>query len=94
MRDDLADRKIKFSPDVRLGDVLTIAGVLVAGALAWSKTDARVTRLEEIAVRQETTNGRLEASIKENVTDLRSDIKEVAQTVRRIERGPRPGRDG
>jgi HAMP domain-containing protein len=93
MADELADRKITFSRDVRLGDLLTVIGVLLAGSFAWSKTDARVSRLEEIAVRQETTNGRLEASIKENVTDLRGDIKEVSQTVRRIE-SRRQGRDG
>lgn len=86
MRDDsLADRKLHFVPTVRLGDLLTVVAFLLAGTVAWSKNDARVGRLEEIAARQETTNSRIEQSVDKARGELREDIKEVSNTVRRLE---------
>lgn len=80
-------RKPRFSPHIGLGDVLTMLTVVVTVLSPWYNREARVERLEEIAVKQERTNGELKSSIKETHLELRNDIKEVAATVRRIEVG-------
>lgn len=82
---DRRDADASFFARMRPGDWITIGILTVGGVITFNKMDARLARLEEMWVQQSATNGKLEASVERVHSDLRSDVKEVANTVRRLE---------
>lgn len=74
-----------FLSKIRPGDWLTLASLIIAAFVTWNKMDLRLSRLEEITAQQQQTNAKLEQAIKETTSDLRSDIKEISTSVRRVE---------
>lgn len=79
---------------MRPGDWITVVLLVGGSIVTWNKMDARLARLEEIAVDQSHTNAKLELSIKESAGDLKADIKEVSASVRRVETQMLKGRPG
>lgn len=79
------DKRLTFSREIRLGEVLTVLFVSVAVVASWQRNDSRIGRLEDDRVEQKAVNAELKTTIKETANELRSDIREVANTVRRIE---------
>lgn len=91
--EDEAPRGIHFSREIRTGDLLTALMIALGGLGMWFKTDARIGRLEEVAVEQKGVNAELKSAIKEGRDELRGDIKEVGNAVRRLESRVGRGRE-
>lgn len=79
-------KRVSFLSQIRLGDLLTIATIIVATVGWWAKTDGRLARLDEIIVdiKLDARNQRVE--MKEMQVDLRSDIKETRTAVENLSR--------
>ena len=86
------DKRMHFSREVRLGEVITALVIVVGGVAAWGKTDNRIATLEENQREQKATNVDLRQSIRE----VGNDVKDLSGSVRRIEGQMRAnrGREG
>lgn len=67
---------MKFDPTVNLGHVLTASAMLATGFIAYGTLAQRVTVQEQIA------NERA-AQTKDTLVEIKSDVKELRQEVRR-----------
>lgn len=81
-----------FSKDIRLGDVLNIAGFLVAAAAAYSAFEVRMTKLEDRQMAQadivreaRLVQAEVIRELKENVREISLDVKSNTQALRTIE---------
>jgi hypothetical protein len=81
LREDGTPR-FHFSREVRLGDVLTIAGVALLMYGNQQRDQLRVENLERGQVAQAVTNKELRGEIREVALTVSQDIKELGKDVR------------
>lgn len=67
--------KLVFNREIRLGDLLNIAGFLIAAAGAWMAMDSRVTRQEERSLAQA-----------DSIKEIRANVREISQDVKDTQR--------
>ncbi len=80
------DKRITFLPQIRLGDLVTVGTLIIAGAGWYFKTDARIARVDEIIVEIKAEAKQQRADMKENVGELRTEIKETRAAVESVSR--------
>jgi hypothetical protein len=69
---------LRFSREVRLGEVLTVLSLLLGGFAGWGTFIARVTGIEAAQASQADATRRLEAGFQE----VRQEVKETGKDVR------------
>lgn len=74
-------RSFRFSHEVRAGDLLNIAGFIVAAFAAWSAMDTRITKVEEKQFRQTEVT----TDIRDNIREIKTEVKETNASIRALE---------
>lgn len=77
--------RFRFSREIRLGDLVTVFGVLIGTAAAMQRMDFRVDVLERANAAQAHTNTEMKAEIREVSLTVGREMKEQGQAIRRIE---------
>lgn len=78
-------RRLRWSPEIRSGDVLNAITVVLAGFAAWQAMDRRVTKVEERQARATEVVNELRADLRSSLQEIKSDGKETAAAVRSLE---------
>jgi hypothetical protein len=74
-----------FSKEIRLGDLVTLAGILI-GFVAWGqKMDLRIDLVEKAQAEQVRTGEKLRADFREATQAIATEVKEQGATIRRVE---------
>lgn len=91
---------IVFSKDISLGNVITIVGMLVSVVLGYGRLETRITVLEAAElVREKNTavdiaeRTRQSVELKQDLRELRQDIKSLSSTVVQVNTQPRTKRE-
>lgn len=85
MTDESKPSAFSFSREIRLGDLLTIGTIILAG-VAWTQhVDLRLQIIETAQASQVETNKELRSNVREVANTMAIEIKEQGATVRRIE---------
>lgn len=74
-------RRVAFDPTINLGHVLTFIGFMIAGFSAYSTLDKRVTLIESQMMTSNTQVRDQDSRLKEMVSDIRADVKDLQRTV-------------
>ena len=78
--------RISIDPTINIGNMLTMATMIVAGFVAWSQLDKRVVVLEQTVSFQPRLAAASAAATKEATLEMRKDVKDVKETVDEIRR--------
>ena len=81
MSDIMQRRRVAFDPTINLGHVLTFVGFMIAGFSAYSTLDKRVTLIESQIVANSTHVRDQDSRLKETLSDIRADVKELQRTI-------------
>lgn len=81
MTDIVPRRRVAFDPTINLGHVLTFIGFMIAGFSAYSTLDKRVTLIESQMLTSSVQVRDQDSRLKEMLSDIRSDVKELQRTV-------------
>jgi hypothetical protein len=77
--------RFSFSKEIRLGDMLTVAGLGLATLAFGQKVDFRIEQLERAQAVQVITNGEMRKDLKEVSEKISGELKEQGGAIRRIE---------
>lgn len=86
MSDIMQRRRVAFDPTINLGHVLTFVGFMIAGFSAYSTLDKRVTLMESQIVANSAHVRDQDSRLKETLSDIRADVKELQRTFNFISR--------
>lgn len=78
------DDQKRFIPQIRLGDVVTVATIALASTAWFFKTDSRLQRVDEIIVELKAEDVRLRQDMKEGLNETRADVKETRFLIERV----------
>ena len=81
-----ARKRFNFDPTVNLGHVLTFIGFILAGLAAYSNLDKRQTVVEVRNTAAIERSVDQDKQMKESLTELKTDIKDVQRAVNDINR--------
>lgn len=85
MTDENKPSAFRFSREIRLGDLLTIGTIVLAG-VAWTQhVDLRLQIIENAQASQVETNKDLRSNIREVANTMSSELREQGANLRRIE---------
>lgn len=73
---------LRFSPDIRLGEIVVALGVIGGGMLWWGDVNAQFTMLKAGQAAQVETNVRIEGNIRE----IKNEVKDTKESVHGLER--------
>ena len=86
--------RITFDPTINAGHLLTFAGFIVSGFIAYSTLDKRVAVVEQRAAGAELRVIEQEARTNSSLNEIKRDVKETNSTVNQLARelvkGSRP----
>lgn len=77
-------KRINFDPTINLGHIITFCGFLIAGSGAYWTLDKRVSILEDRAVQIETKLKENNASVKESLNEIKTDVKDMRKAVESV----------
>jgi hypothetical protein len=83
---DHARKRFHFDPTINLGHVLTFIGFMLAGFAAYGNLDKRQTVVEVQNSAAIERSGEQDKRIKESLSELKTDIKDVQRAVNDINR--------
>ena len=75
---------IRFDPSINAGHMLTFAGFIIAGFVAWTTMDKRVTVLEERTAFQTQIDKAQDTKHDTNMQDIKGALNEIKQQVNRV----------
>lgn len=79
---------IRFDPTINFGHLLTFAGFLITGSMAYMTMNTRVAVLEEARQMQSRIDAKQDMAIENNQKVVREDLNQINQKLDRlIERG-------
>lgn len=78
------DRRVRFDGTVNLGHILTFAGVIASGAVAWSTMDKRVVILEEARTYQVVVDRKQDEERAGLKMQMREDYKDISNKLDRV----------
>jgi uncharacterized protein involved in tellurium resistance len=86
--------RLTFDPTINAGHLLTFAGFLVAGFLAYATLDKRVTVVEQRTVAAEIRISEQDARTNITLAEIKRDVREtsiaVNQLARELSKGSKP----
>jgi hypothetical protein len=77
-------KRMQFIPVIRLGDLITVGSVLIAGTAAWTKMDARIAMVEDKSTRAEARAERIQYDVKDELREQRNSILRVEDKIERL----------
>lgn len=85
---DQTDHKgsLKFDPTINAGHLLTFAGFIVSGFIAYSGLDKRLAVVETRTVLTDQRAQENEARMSVNLQEIKRDVKETNQTLNQLAR--------
>ena len=78
------NKRMQFVPVIRLGDLITVGSMLVAGTAAWTKMDARIAMVEDKSTRAEARAERIQYDVKDELREQRNSILRVEDKIERL----------
>lgn len=78
------DRRVRFDGTINLGHILTFAGVIASGAVAWSTMDKRVVVLEEARTYQAVIDKKQDEERAGIKIQMREDYKDISNKLDRV----------
>jgi uncharacterized protein involved in tellurium resistance len=87
-------RSLTFDPKINAGHLLTFAGFLISGFVAYSALDKRVTIVEQRTVTTEQRIAEQDSRTNATLAEIKRDVKEtsiaVNQLARELSKGGKP----
>jgi uncharacterized coiled-coil protein SlyX len=80
---------VKFDATINLGHVLTFIGFVIAGFTAWSTLDKRLTVIEERATFQAQIDRQQDAKLVESMTSIKEALTDIRSNINRLSDGRR-----
>ena len=78
--------RLTFDPTINAGHLLTFAGFLISGFIAYSTLDKRVTVVEQRAISAERQIGEQDARTNATLAEIKRDVKETNTTINQLAR--------
>lgn len=75
-------RRLSFTPDIRLGDVLATVGMVTAAIFAWSNMQAELRVVKEAQAAQMVTNREIRQEVRDVAVEIRQDIRDLRRELR------------
>jgi uncharacterized protein involved in tellurium resistance len=89
-----ASNRLTFDPTINAGHLLTFAGFLISGFVAYSALDKRVTIVEQRTVTTEQRIAEQDSRTNATLAEIKRDVKEtsiaVNQLARELSKGGKP----
>jgi len=86
--------RLTFDPTINAGHLLTFAGFLISGFVAYSTLDKRVTVVEQRTVAAEVRIGEQDSRTNSTLAEIKRDVRDtsiaVNQLARELSKGSRP----
>ena len=76
--------RITFDPTINAGHLLTFAGFLISGFVAYSTLDKRVTVVEQRASSTEQRASEQDSRIKDSLGEIKQDLREVKGAINEL----------
>lgn len=76
---------LKFSPEVRLGELLGAGGAIVAVALAFGNLTSEIAVVKQGQASQADASRRSESNIMSNIREVKDEVRDTGTRVRSLE---------
>lgn len=80
----MENKRINFDPTINLGHIITLVCFISAGSGAYWTLDKRVSILEERSVQIEAKLRENNASVKESLNEIKTDVKDMRKAVESV----------
>jgi hypothetical protein len=72
----------KFSPEVRLGELVAAIAIVCGGVGVWTSLNSDVSKIKEAQAVQVQTNREMRQEFREVAVEIKGDIRDLRQEIR------------